>query len=139
ERVETPARYYTPKRKESLARIARRWGTSSSRLRKLNGLGSKVATVRAGTRLKVKPSSVSTVITDENGRRRVIASRVAAASSAATSRSTPRSASPAKTPVARAAAARNTKGAKSDGRAESVHALRISTKGNSAKRRAPRM
>src|SRR5690606_36650921 len=57
ERVETPARYYTPERKESLARIARRWGTSSSRLRKLNGLGSKVATVRAGTRLTVTPSA----------------------------------------------------------------------------------
>ena len=60
ERVETPARYYVPRRNESLARIARRWGTSTGRLRSLNGLGSKVSTVRAGTRLKVRPASVST-------------------------------------------------------------------------------
>ena len=45
--METPARYYVPRRNESLARIARRWGTSTGRLRSLNGLGSKVATVRA--------------------------------------------------------------------------------------------
>jgi hypothetical protein len=31
-------------------KIARRWGTSTSRLRALNGLGSKVTTVRAAVR-----------------------------------------------------------------------------------------
>ncbi len=147
ERVETPARYYTPKRKESLTKIARRWGTSTSRLRSMNGLGSKVATVNAGTRLKVRPSSVATVITDENGRRRVVASQVVAASGTAASstgnraaaHATPRSTSAGKTPVAKAEPARDTRSAGSTGRAETARALRISTEGHPAKRRAPRM
>src|SRR5690606_35284182 len=125
-RVETPARYYVPRRSESLVRITRRWGTSTSRLRSLNGLGSKVSTVRAGTRLLVRPASVSTVVTDASGRRRVVASQAIASRAApAAGASARKSASPAKTPVARSHAATGPKNAKSGGRVETARALRI--------------
>lgn len=140
ERVETPARYYVPRRSESLVRIARRWGTSTSRLRSLNGLGSKVSTVRAGTRLLVRPASVSTVVTDASGRRRVVASQAIASRAApAAGASARKSASPAKTPVARSHAATGPKNAKSGGRVETARALRIGSQPKPAKRRAPRM
>jgi membrane-bound lytic murein transglycosylase D len=144
ERVETSARYYTPRRQESLASIARRWGTSTGRLRSMNGLGTKVSTVRAGTRLKVRAASVATVVTDENGKRRVVASQAAAQAPSGTNRvaaqvAAPGSASPGKTPVARAEPARRPGDAKSGGRTETARALRIRTEGQAAKRPAPRM
>lgn len=141
ERVETPARYYVPRRNESLARIARRWGTSTGRLRSLNGLGSKVSTVRAGTRLKVRPASVSTVVTDASGRRRVVGSQAIATSTAApaAAANARKSTSSSKTPVARRQAAPDTKNAKSGGRVETARALRIASEPKPAKRRTPRM
>lgn len=137
ERVETPARYYVPRRNESLVKIARRWGTSTSRLRALNGLGSKVTTVRAGTRLKVRPASVATIVTDASGRRRVVASQ-AVASAAPTTRASAGKSSGAKTPVARTQAASGSKDAKSGRSAEAPRALRIGTRPKPAKRPAKR-
>ncbi|MFA7503794.1 MAG: transglycosylase SLT domain-containing protein [Burkholderiaceae bacterium] len=137
ERVETPARYYTPKRQQSLTSIAKRWGVSTRRLRSMNGLGSKVTTVRAGTRLKVRAASVSTVVTDANGRRRVASTQVAARTRPATAGRS--SGSSAKTPVTAVTPARATGTARPAARTASARALRISNEEPPAKRPSPTM
>jgi membrane-bound lytic murein transglycosylase D len=138
ERVQTPARYYVTRKNEPLAKIARRWGTSASRLRSLNGLGSKVSTVRAGTRLKVRPASVATVVTDASGQRKVVATQ-AVASGAPTATAKASGAKPvAKAPVARGEGATAAGNAKPTGRVQTAKALRIGTQPKPAKRPADR-
>lgn len=71
EQVEKPAVYHTVKRKESLASIAKRYGLSAATLAAWNGVKRDV---KRGMRLLVSPASTQTVLTDEGGDRRVVAS-----------------------------------------------------------------
>jgi membrane-bound lytic murein transglycosylase D len=71
ELVERPAAYHTVKRHESLATIARRYGTTVANLKAWNGLGKTAA---PGTRLIVRPASAQTLLTTEDGDRRVVRS-----------------------------------------------------------------
>lgn len=70
ELVERPALYHRVAARETLGSIARRYGTSVSRLRSLNKLDSAVA--RRGSRLLVRPASSQTMLTTELGQRRIV-------------------------------------------------------------------
>ncbi|MCD6679216.1 MAG: transglycosylase SLT domain-containing protein [Burkholderiaceae bacterium] len=69
ELVEQPAAWYRLRRGDTLASVARRYGTSVAALRSWNRVGAKP---RVGTLLKVRPASTQTVLTTENGDRRVV-------------------------------------------------------------------
>jgi len=69
ELVERPAAWHRLRRGETLASVARRYGTTIAALRSWNRVGAKP---RAGTLLKVRPASTQTVLTTENGDRRVV-------------------------------------------------------------------
>ena len=71
ELVERPAAYHTVKRHESLATIARRYGTTVANLKAWNGLAKTAA---PGTRPTVRPASAQTPLTTEDGGRRVVRS-----------------------------------------------------------------
>lgn len=69
ELIERPAAWHRVKRRETLASIARRYGTSVANLRALNRVGKSV---KAGTLLKVRPASSQTLLTTEDGDRRIV-------------------------------------------------------------------
>lgn len=71
ELVERPATYHTVKRRETLATIARRYDTTVANLKAWNGLARGAP---AGTRLMVRPASAQTLLTTEDGDRRVVRS-----------------------------------------------------------------
>ncbi|HRO60650.1 MAG TPA: transglycosylase SLT domain-containing protein [Burkholderiaceae bacterium] len=71
ELVERPAVYHLVRPRDSLTSIARRYGTTVASLRELNGL--KKAVAPRGARLLVRQASVQTMLTNENGQRRVVA------------------------------------------------------------------
>lgn len=71
ELVERPAAFHTVRRHESLATIARRYGTTVANLKAWNGLAKTAA---PGTRLIVRPASAQTLLTTEDGDRRVVRS-----------------------------------------------------------------
>lgn len=70
ESVDRPAIYHTVRAKESLPRIAARYGVSAATLAAWNGLKEGV---KRGMRLLVRPASTQTVLTDEGGRKSVVA------------------------------------------------------------------
>ncbi|MBN9463221.1 MAG: transglycosylase SLT domain-containing protein [Burkholderiales bacterium] len=72
ELIERPAVHHKVGRRETLASIARRYGASVAQLKAWNGLGSKGA--RPGTVLLVRPAGSQTLLTTENGDRRVVRS-----------------------------------------------------------------
>ncbi len=65
ERVVVPAKTYRVKKKDTLARIAARFGVSESTLRALNHLSGEV---KAGMRLTIAPAQTKTLVTDAQGR-----------------------------------------------------------------------
>lgn len=69
ELVEQPAAWHRLRRGETLSSIARRYGTTVAQLRSWNRVGAKPP---AGTLLKVRPASTQTVLTTENGDRRIV-------------------------------------------------------------------
>jgi len=69
ELVEQPAAWHRMMRGETLSAVARRYGTTVARLRSWNRVGAKPP---AGTLLKVRPASTQTVLTTENGDRRIV-------------------------------------------------------------------
>jgi len=69
ELVERPAAWHRLRRGDTLASVARRYGTSVAALRSWNRVGAKPP---LGTVLKVRPASTQTVLTTENGDRRVV-------------------------------------------------------------------
>ena len=69
ELVERPATYHKVRPRDTLATIARRYGTTIANLKAWNGIA-KAA--RAGTSLLVRPASAQTMLTTENGDRRVL-------------------------------------------------------------------
>src|SRR5690606_11053820 len=71
ELVERPAVYHVVRPRDSLTSIARRYRTTVASLRQLNGL--KKAVAPRGARLLVRPASAQTMLTNENGQRRVVA------------------------------------------------------------------
>jgi len=72
ELVERPAAYHTVTRRETLASIARRYGTTIANLKAWNAL---VKGVHAGMNLLVRPASAQTLLTTEDGDRRVVRTR----------------------------------------------------------------
>ncbi len=68
--VNRPARYHRVQRRDSLGKIAKRWGVSTQTLRRWNGLKSN--TVRRGQRLLVRQPSRQTIQTSAGGRTRVL-------------------------------------------------------------------
>jgi len=73
ELVERPAAYHKVKGRETLASIARRYGTTIANLKAWNAL---VKGVHAGMNLLVRPASAQTLLTTEDGDRRVVPGRV---------------------------------------------------------------
>lgn len=71
EKVHVPAVHHRVTSKDTLARIANRYRVSQSEIRRLNKLTGEL---QSGQRLLIRPARVQTVVTDENGRRNVIAS-----------------------------------------------------------------
>ncbi len=71
ELVERPAAYHTVKRRDTLASIAQRYGTSVANLKTWNGL---TRNAPVGARLLVRPASAQTLLTTEDGDRRVVRS-----------------------------------------------------------------
>lgn len=69
--VETAAIYHVVRPRDTLTKIARRYGTTVTNLRKLNGLDRAVAP--RGTRLLVRPARTQTMLTTEQGARRIVA------------------------------------------------------------------
>ena len=69
ELVERPAVYHRVGRRETLASIARRYGTSVANLKAWNGIGN---TAKTGTRLLVRQAEAQTMLTTESGDRRVV-------------------------------------------------------------------
>jgi len=69
--VETSAVYHVVRPRDTLTSIARRYGTTVTNLRKLNGLDQAVAP--RGARLLVRPASTQTMLTTGQGARRVVA------------------------------------------------------------------
>lgn len=69
ELVERPAARHKVVRGETLSSIARRYGTTVAQLRAWNRLG---PVLRTGSLLKVRPASTQTVLTTENGDRRIV-------------------------------------------------------------------
>ncbi len=69
ELVEQPAAWHRLARGETLSSVARRYGTTVAQLRAWNRVGAKPS---VGTLLKVRPASTQTVLTTENGDRRVV-------------------------------------------------------------------
>lgn len=69
ELVERPAAFHRVRRGETLTAIARRYGTTVAQLRSWNKVGAKPKT---GTVLKVRQASTQTVLTTENGDRRIV-------------------------------------------------------------------
>ncbi|MCO5099649.1 MAG: transglycosylase SLT domain-containing protein [Burkholderiaceae bacterium] len=69
ELVERPAAWHRMVRGETLSAVARRYGTTVAKLRSWNRVGAKPP---AGTLLKVRPASTQTVLTTENGDRRIV-------------------------------------------------------------------
>jgi membrane-bound lytic murein transglycosylase D len=69
ELVEQPAAWHRLARGETLSSVARSFGTTVAQLRAWNRVGAKP---RVGTLLKVRPASTQTVLTTENGDRRVV-------------------------------------------------------------------
>lgn len=74
EKVQLPAVYHRVTSKDTLARIASRYRVSQAEIRRLNKLAGDI---QAGQRLLIRPARVQTVVTDENGKRTVVASSVA--------------------------------------------------------------
>ena len=71
ESVDKPAVYHTVRAKDSLARIARRYGISAATLTAWNGLKQGI---KRGMRLLVRQATTQTLLTDERGRQSVVAS-----------------------------------------------------------------
>jgi membrane-bound lytic murein transglycosylase D len=71
ELVNQPAAYHRVARRDTLATIARRYGTTVAELRKLNNLSKD--SVAVGTNLMVRPARTQTQLTLENGDRRILA------------------------------------------------------------------
>lgn len=71
ELVQKPALHHVVRQRDTLSAIARRYGTTVAELRRLNGL--KTAVAPRGARLLVRQASTQTLLTTENGARRVIA------------------------------------------------------------------
>jgi membrane-bound lytic murein transglycosylase D len=71
EKVHLPAIYHRVTSKDTLARIANRYRVSQAEIRRLNKLSGEL---QAGQRLLIRAARVQTVVTDENGKRTVIAS-----------------------------------------------------------------
>ncbi len=71
ELVERPATYHKVRPRETLATIARRYGTTIANLKAWNGIAKAAA---AGANLLVRPASAQTMLTTENGDRRVLRS-----------------------------------------------------------------
>ena len=71
EQVSKAPLYYKVRKRDSLASIARRYRTSEATLSSLNDLSKGI---RSGMRLLVRSGGTQTMFTDENGRRRVVAS-----------------------------------------------------------------
>lgn len=69
ERIERPAAWHRVKNRDTLTSIARRYGTTVANLREWNGVGKSVP---VGKLLKVRPAVSQTVLTTENGDRRVV-------------------------------------------------------------------
>lgn len=69
--IKRPAAYHRVKRRDTLTRIARRWGVSKRTLRRWNGL--KSDRVRSGQRLLVRQPINQTIETTAMGKRRVLA------------------------------------------------------------------
>ncbi len=69
ELVERPAAFHRMRRGDTLAAIARRYGTTVAQLRSWNKVGAKP---KVGTVLKVRQASTQTVLTTENGDRRIV-------------------------------------------------------------------
>ncbi len=69
ELVERPAAFHRVRRGETLTSIARRHGTTVARLRAMNKVGKQA---KVGTVLKVRPATTQTVLTTENGDRRIV-------------------------------------------------------------------
>jgi membrane-bound lytic murein transglycosylase D len=72
ELVERPAAWHTVRRRETLASIARRYGTTIANLKAWNVLSRGV---HAGMNLLVRPASAQTLLTTEDGDRRVVRTR----------------------------------------------------------------
>lgn len=68
--VNRPARYHRVKRRDSLSKIAKRWGVSRKTLRRWNGM--KSDTVRRGQRLLVRQPARQTIQTSAGGRTRIL-------------------------------------------------------------------
>ncbi|MCP5267041.1 MAG: transglycosylase SLT domain-containing protein [Burkholderiaceae bacterium] len=67
--VHRPKLYHRVRRTDTLARIARRYGTSTSAIAKMNGL--RRGTIRPGMRLLVRQATSFRSVTDERGRRQL--------------------------------------------------------------------
>ena len=66
ERVHLPAKIYRVRKSDTLSKIARRFGVSTSQIRKLNKL---TGDIRAGMRLIIRPAERKVLVTDAQGRR----------------------------------------------------------------------
>jgi membrane-bound lytic murein transglycosylase D len=73
EKEQLAAVYHRVRAKETLARIAQRYGVTQSAIRRLNGQFE--GEVQVGQRLLIRPARVQTVVTDPQGRKTVVASR----------------------------------------------------------------
>ena len=71
EQVSKAPLYYKVRKRDSLASIARRYRTSEATLASLNDLSKGI---RSGMRLLVRRGGTQTMLTDENGKQRVVAS-----------------------------------------------------------------
>jgi membrane-bound lytic murein transglycosylase D len=66
ERVHLPAKIYRVRKSDTLSKIARRFGVSTSQIRKLNKLSGEI---KAGMRLIIRPAERKVLVTDAQGRR----------------------------------------------------------------------
>jgi membrane-bound lytic murein transglycosylase D len=73
EKVQIPAVYHRVTSKDTLARIASRYRVSQAEIKRLNKLD---GAIQAGQRLLIRRARVQTVVTDENGKRNIVASSV---------------------------------------------------------------
>lgn len=73
EKEHISAVYHRVTSKDTLARIAKRYGVSSANIRRLNGQFE--GEVKAGQRLLIRPARVQTVMVDHLGRKTVVAAR----------------------------------------------------------------
>ena len=75
EKERLSAVYHKVTKKDSLAGIAKRYGVSASQIRSLNNMAAD-ATIAPGQRLLIRTARTQTVVTDEKGKKTVLASAI---------------------------------------------------------------